>query len=233
MAQVLARALTGLLTGISRSAAIVADMDLSANPCQDFYQYACGRWDRNSNSPVVRSYGSFVSREMKAERNIQLQKILGVKHLFIDYICWILNILFFFLYISESMNNSEEPAAESSESGKRAIRFYQSCLQTKKTRLADTQSRESLSHLLDLIGGWSLIDDISNRSYLRKKWNFQEAFETIHNVLRVDVFFRWEVEWDFMQNLDGSNIYQHPIRVRILLEIRKIKMELFVLTVLN
>lgn len=120
------------------------------------------------------------------------------------------------------MNNLEKRDAESSEAGKHAIRYYESCLQTKKTRITDdTHSRKSLLQLLDLIGGWSVIDKISKKNNLRTSWNFQEIFEIIHNVFRVDVFFRWEVtklskkpNWNYT-----NEPYQPTIHVSICLEV--------------
>ncbi len=126
-------------------------------------------------------------------------------------------------------NNVEKRDAESSEAGKHAIRYYESCLQTKKTRNTDTHSRKSLLQLLDLIGGWSIIDKISKKNNLRtSSWNFQETFEIIHNVFRVDVFFRWEV----MKQSKNLN-WKHMIYVRICLEVMAMNKILYILTVHN
>ncbi len=72
----------------------------------------------------------------------------------------------------------------------------------------DTQSRKALLQLLDLIGGWKVIREISDESFLRKPFDFQEAFETAHNFLHAEGFFRWEVEWD-------NNLGKHMIVVKI------------------
>ena len=116
-----------------------------------------------------------------------------------------------------SFDNLEQPTETLiSETEKRAQRYYHSCLQIKKANYADVYSRKALLQLLDLIGGWPIINKISYGSYSNKKLNFQEAFETVHNVLRVHGFFRWVVELTSASQGSSNSPRQHVIKVRLL-----------------
>ena len=102
-----------------------------------------------------------------------------------------------------------------SEAEKRTHRYYQSCLKVKKnTQDTDTQSREALLQFLQpLIGGWQHIEGITNLSYVKGEWDFQKSFETIHNDLQVNGFFRWVVELHQTSITDPQSV-RYVIQVR-------------------
>ena len=116
------------------------------------------------------------------------------------------------------LNNSEKPAESLvSESEKNVQRFYQSCLQVEATnQYNDKKSRNALLHLLDQIGGLPLINEILNkRSFMQNEWDFQQALETAHNILRADVFFHWRVDVSERRTTKNTTKFRrHVIQVR-------------------
>lgn len=100
---------------------------------------------------------------------------------------------FRFLNVSSLMYVITEQPVEffETKSEKLAKTYYQSCVRIEKEQFhTDAHSRKALIQILDLIGGWPAIDG----SYVKMNWDFQEAFETVHNVLHVEGFLRWVVE---------------------------------------
>ena len=58
------------------SAMLKSAMDLSVDPCQDFYQYACGRWNSTNPIPEGRTNWDVFSR-LQQDHHDNLQTILG------------------------------------------------------------------------------------------------------------------------------------------------------------
>ena len=87
-----------------------------------------------------------------------------------------------------------EPPLIGSEAEKSAQRYYRSCLQYSKA-VYTTGPDKALLDLMKLIGGFSDNDEIYMHYFKKKEWDFQAAFETVQNMLNVDVFFRWRMHW--------------------------------------
>ncbi len=61
---------------VNQSAAMISIMNLSVNPCTDFYQYACGRMDRNPSLELLKG-GEKNVFHLEDKVLFDLQKFLG------------------------------------------------------------------------------------------------------------------------------------------------------------
>lgn len=106
------------------ASSLLAAMDLTANPCQDFFQYACGTWNKKHIIPEDRS--SISTFEIMAD---QLQVILKGKRVNI------IGYEFFYKYCINKCNLIagvlEEPFGENEtiiSATRKAKLFYKSCM---------------------------------------------------------------------------------------------------------
>jgi neprilysin len=64
---------------ITAAASILQTMDQTVEPCDDFYQYACGGWIKNTMIPEGKSlWGTFGIIEQQNQKVIR--KILGMQN---------------------------------------------------------------------------------------------------------------------------------------------------------
>lgn len=108
------------------------------------------------------------------------------------------DLIFFFFYCKEQPAESLVSEAE-----KRAQRYYQSCLDINETM--EALGSKPILELLTQIGGWSAIEP--RNSEAEKRWVFQEALQTAHNVMNMGGFFTWAVAED------DKNSSRHIIQV--------------------
>ena len=109
----------------------------------------------------------------------------------------------------------EQPAESlGSKAEKLAQLYYQSCLQTSTHSL--NPGRHLQKQMLDRIGGWWALEEISNRSIHESTGiSFQQVFQQVHNFLNVDAFFHWGVQLAPTKKGDLTNPERHTIRVKL------------------
>ena len=81
-----------------------------------------------------------------------------------------------FVYFEQPLN------ALANDAERNAQRFYQSCIDVKKTRKA--LGKKSLLEFMGKIGSRPTVATLDG-------WDFQKAIQTAHNVMNLDAFFHW------------------------------------------
>lgn len=174
---------------IKVAASLLNTADLTVNPCTDFYQYACGGWQKKNPIPDGKSSWSTFKKLWQENQNI-LRTILE-KNMVSN------------LTKPASSGNSSGTSENSSETVEekaatdpctactKARAYYQSCL-----------DREGE---LEKLGGGPLIDILDNftwnvpgfnKTNLQTNWSLENIILTIQHTYNVGGFFVWNVGED-------------------------------------
>ncbi|KAM8954868.1 membrane metallo-endopeptidase-like 1 isoform 6-T7 [Lycaon pictus] len=163
---------------------ILQNMDPSREPCEDFYQYACGGWLRRHVIPETNSrYSVFdILRD-------ELEVILKASPLPAG--------------VLENATTQDRPAVQ------KAKMLYRSCMNQSVIEKRDSQP---LLNILDVMGGWPVTMDKWNQSVARgtdspgPKWELEQQLALMNTQFNrrvlIDLFI-----WNDDQNSSRHIIY--------------------------
>ncbi|CAG0896460.1 unnamed protein product [Darwinula stevensoni] len=113
---------------IRLSSSIVADMDLTVDPCEDFYSFACGSWARNNPLPAGESMWNVMTK-LSRENQLVLRNALDG--------------------LMKRGGSLEGSSAES-----QALRYYASCMD-QDGKIEELGAAPVLE-LIEELGGWNV-----------------------------------------------------------------------------
>ncbi|XP_077747656.1 membrane metallo-endopeptidase-like 1 isoform X9 [Canis aureus] len=170
---------------------ILQNMDPSREPCEDFYQYACGGWLRRHVIPETNSRYS-VFDILRDELEVILKAASGL-HPASPLPAGVL----------ENATTQDRPAVQ------KAKMLYRSCMNQSVIEKRDSQP---LLNILDVMGGWPVTMDKWNQSVARgtdspgPKWELEQQLALMNTQFNrrvlIDLFI-----WNDDQNSSRHIIY--------------------------
>lgn len=136
---------------VTTSGAMLAKMDLTVDPCRDFYQYACAAYTKDVMIPpdrVIWSTFNVMSQRTNAVTR-QLLETSGVEY--------------------RGINSSAIQKAK---------KFYSACMNLSTP---EAKGNEPMLRLIKNIGSWSLTSDPVSGNWSESSWNFEATLAKIHS----------------------------------------------------
>ncbi|XP_067653743.1 endothelin-converting enzyme homolog isoform X2 [Haliotis asinina] len=143
---------------VATSAYITSLMNTTQDPCENFYEYACGGWEHNTLIPPDKAkYGSF--QEVETKNKALLKKILDSK---------------------ETMYKGKNSTSVS-----KAKTYYKSCMD-KQT--VESLGIAPALELIKQLGSWTVTSDPVSGTWQESKWSFLDSLLVIHKLNRPAFF---------------------------------------------
>lgn len=136
---------------VTTSGVMLAKMDLTVDPCRDFYQYACAAYTKDVMIPPDRVIWSTFN-VMSRRTNAVMRQLLET--------------------------NGFEYKGINSSAIQKAKRFYASCM---NLTTPETMGSEPMLRLIKNIGSWSLTSDPVSGNWSESSWNFEATLAKIHS----------------------------------------------------
>lgn len=171
------------------AATILSDIDPAVEPCEDFYQHACGGWEKLN--PIPDGHSSWSMFEKLWEGNQLVMK----------------NAL------EENFDNKSSMEINSAK--EKAHHYYLSCMDPNGT-IEDLSGKPLLDLIRTHFKGWSILERHPNSTSPNindwipdndPKLNFTNVVAKLHHEIQSDGFFTWIVAED------DHNSSQHVIQM--------------------
>ncbi|XP_041355707.1 endothelin-converting enzyme 2-like isoform X1 [Gigantopelta aegis] len=143
---------------VKTSSLIMTKMNRSVDPCVDFYEYACGGWEKSAFIPPDKGkYGAFA--EATKKNDATLQKVLDEKgHVF---------------------------KGKNSTAIKKAKMYYQACMNKTEVK---KQGLTPILQYIKKLGSWTVTSDTVSGTWNAASWDFIEALVRIHQQNKMPFF---------------------------------------------
>lgn len=121
---------------VMAASTILSSLDRSADPCEDFYQFACGGWIQKSVITNTDRFSAIDKRNQNIIHRLLRQNV-------------------------SSLNNSETESDNLSSSAEiKAKKFYQACMVESGGQ--DKQNLDNLQQIVGYSGGWNLSNNYNH-----------------------------------------------------------------------
>ena len=146
------------------AATVLSSLDRSVNPCENFYDFACGGWIENALDTSTDRFQMIDKRNRNRLQNILEQN-------------------------EPKFDNGSNPKT-SNTAKEKARAFYRSCVDDKEVN--EKENIQDLLNIIIEAGG-SSIRALKLNSLHEDKPSFDERVQVLHNNLGLNVLFTWGV----------------------------------------